>query len=66
MGGLFSKPDVVKPALPAAEPAIPLPPEVIEEAGDEERRRARRRSGRRKTVITGELEPETDKKALLG
>lgn len=63
MSGLFPKPKTVKPPVVKAE-AEPIT--ETGEAGEEERKRARRRGGRRKTVITGALEPETTKKTLLG
>lgn len=48
---------------PVAEPD----PELLEEAREQERKKATGRRGRgRHTVITGELEPETTKKSLLG
>lgn len=62
MGSIFSSPKKVKPP-PVPEPE-PLPELMTEEAKEETNRRRRR--GRRKTVITGELVPETEKKRLLG
>jgi len=65
MGGLFSKPKRVTPP-PVPEPE-PVPELMPEEAKEEVARRRRGRGGRRKTIITGALEPETvGKKTLLG
>ncbi|MAF25273.1 hypothetical protein CL634_06825, partial [bacterium] len=64
MGGLFSSPKTVK-----APPPPPIePPPVVEDTGVEEaeRKSLRRRSGRRQTFLTGDLVPETEKKAVLG
>lgn len=65
MAGLFSKPKKVRaPALP---PPPPMPePELYEEAGELAKKKAVRRRGRRLTRITGELEPITRGKTLLG
>lgn len=63
MSGLFPKPRTVTP------PAVKKTPEMITEtaeAGEEEKVRAKRRRGRRKTIITGALEPETFKKKKFG
>jgi len=60
MGGLFSKPEIPEP------PSLP-PPIAIPEIDEEEvKKGVRRRKGRLLTKVTGELEPETKKKALLG
>ena len=59
MGGLFSKSKKVS-APPLPDP----PPTPDEEAGKFEKKRRHR--GRGKTRITGELEPETTKRTLLG
>lgn len=65
MGGLFSKPKKV--SMPPVKPVEPLPtPELMtEEAKAEEARKGRRRRGRAKTIVTGELEPETTAKTRL-
>lgn len=65
MGGLFSKPKSVK--MPPVKPVEPVPtPELMtEEAKTEEARKRRRRGGQAKTIITGELEPETTAKTRL-
>jgi len=62
-----------KPATPPPtkkEPETILEPRTMElvkeEAREVETRRARRRRGRPETIITGELEPTTTKKTLLG
>jgi hypothetical protein len=62
MGGLFSSPSPPTPAVPPPPPV----PEVDEEAKRRAQLRARRRSGRSETIVTGELEPITTKKRLLG
>jgi hypothetical protein len=60
-----SKPKSVKP--PPLPPPTPVPePELYEEAGELEKKKVSRRKGRAKTIITGELEPETRGKTLLG
>ena len=59
---LFAGPST--PNLPPR-PAPPALPEVGE-AGDIEARRVKRRRGRRETILTGALEPEPQKKILLG
>jgi hypothetical protein len=59
MGGLFGKPKVV------SAPPVP-PPAPIPEIDMEAPRRTKRTRGRRETIITGELEPVTTKKTLLG
>lgn len=58
MGGLFSKPKpIVMPEVRELEP-----PEVIAE----ETKPDKVRKGRPETIITGELEPTTTGKTLLG
>lgn len=64
MSGLFPKPKTVTP--PPLPPPPPRPePELFEEAGELAKKKAVRRRGRRRTIITGELEPETRGKVLL-
>ena len=63
MGGVFSKPKVVKPPPPPAPAAIPG---KAPEAGDTAIKRARRAGGFRKTMLTGALSPSTGKKTTLG
>jgi len=59
MGGLFSKPKpVVMPEVKELEP-----PEVIAEEISPEKKK---KKGRPETIVTGELEPETTGKTLLG
>lgn len=63
MASLFSKPK--SPTLPPVPPPPPVP--VIEDdTADDAARAAKRRSGFKKTIITGDLEPNTGKKTLLG
>lgn len=67
----FLKPKTIKaPAVAEPEPeepAVELAAEIPEEIKQQEARKRRQRRGRRKTVITGELSPESvGKKALLG
>lgn len=64
MSGLFPKPKTVTP--PPVKPEPEMITETVEDAGEAEKRAARRRRGRRETVLTGSLEPETTKKTLLG
>lgn len=64
MGGVFSKPKVVKPPPPLPPPEPPPIAEVEAVAGEEARRRRPR--SRARTVLTGELVPETGKKKVLG
>lgn len=59
------KPKAVKmPPLP--EPPPTPEPEFYEEAEEGEKKKVIRRRGRARTIITGDLEPETTKKTLLG
>lgn len=63
MGGMFSSPKSVKmPPIPEPEPE-PLPELTIDEDTKGKRKRYK---GRSDTIITGELEPVTTKKTLLG
>lgn len=65
MAGLFSKPKKVRaPALPSP-PPMPEP-ELYEEAGEFAKKKTRKRRGKRRTIVTGALEPETTKRTLLG
>jgi hypothetical protein len=59
----MSKPKSVKPPPPPPPQAIP---EVGPETKEFEMRRQRRKSGYARTVITGNLAPETGKKTVLG
>jgi len=59
MGQLFSSPKSIKT------PPVP-DPEPIPEIGKEDKNTRKRRSGRTDTILTGELEPVTSKKTLLG
>lgn len=65
MGGLFKSPKTVTP------PPVPEPeaiPTVTSEVSPEAKPAAKkkRRRGRAETILTGELEPITTKKTLLG
>ena len=63
MSGLFSKPKSPSP------PKAPPPPPLVEqggEASDFAMKRAQGRVGFKKTILTGELSPMTQKKTLLG
>lgn len=60
MGGLFSKPK------PIVMPEVEEPPEVVSEGIVGEGDKPRRKKGRAETIITGELEPVTSGKTLLG
>ena len=63
MGGLFGgggAPD------PPPVPPPPPTPEVGPEAGEGAERAARSRSGFRKTILTGNLSPNSGKKQILG
>jgi len=59
MGGIFGGGS--KPKLQQIDPAAEV---VAEET--EERRQRKRGAGRLETILTGELEPETTGKTLLG
>lgn len=61
MGGLFSTPDSIK--MPPVEEE---PPEVVSETIKGEGAKPKRRKGRAETIVTGELEPATQGKTLLG
>lgn len=61
MGGLFGKPKSIK--MPAVEEE---PPEIVSESIKGEGAKPKRRKGRAETIITGELEPTTQGKTLLG
>jgi len=63
MAGLFTTPKPVK--MPPV-PPTPIPPEVSPESEDIMRRRLRARSGYQKTILTGDLVPEPQKKMTLG
>jgi hypothetical protein len=59
---MYGKPKVYTP------PAVPEPvavPQVPTETGETETKQQERKSGRAKTVITGDLEPETKGKKVL-
>lgn len=60
MGGIFSSPKSVKP------PALPQEETLIFDDPEGEKKTRSRRSGKAETIITGELEPVTRKKYLLG
>jgi hypothetical protein len=60
MGNLFSSPKSLK--LPVVEEEPPITEDEI--AGEESKKK--RRKGRAETIITGDLEPITTKKTLLG
>jgi hypothetical protein len=60
MGQLFSSPKSIKL------PPIPEPEAVPQLSGEEEEKPRKKRRGRTETIITGELEPVTTKKTLLG
>lgn len=61
MGGLFSKPKSIK--MP---PVAEEPPEIVSESIKGEGAKPKKRKGRAETIITGELEPITQGKTLLG
>jgi len=63
MGGLFSKPK--SPSMPKVPPPAAMP-QPGSDASDAAARAARARQGFSKTLITGDLEPKTTKKTLLG
>jgi len=60
MGGLFSKPE------PMTMPEVKESPEVVSEAIKGEGAKPKKRKGRAETIVTGELEPITQGKTLLG
>lgn len=63
MGGLFSKPKKVKTPLP------PSPAPTVESALDDETTTGFLRKlgrGRRKTILTGNIGPDVERKTLLG
>ena len=66
MASLFSKPKT--PSMPAV--AAPPPPPAVADTKvdtfDASLKAAKRRSNFRKTILTGDLEPNTGKKQLLG
>ena len=67
MGSLFSKPKTVKP--PPVAPPEPVPDPAAEAAAEAIRREKKVKGSRRKTFVTGELEPSEDalgKKTSLG
>ena len=55
-----STPNLPKP------PGPPALPEVDDSAAEGEARKMRKRRGRRQSVLTGSLEPETGKQTTLG
>jgi len=59
-GGLFGKPS--KPKPPPVPDPVPIP-EIEEEAV---KKTQRKRKGRAKTILTGDLVPETIGETLLG
>ena len=63
MSGLFRTPKPIQ--MPVPKPT-PEPEVVSEEAKEAEAKKAGKRKGRPETIITGELEPVTTKKTLLG
>ncbi len=65
MGGLFSAPKAPPINLPRPAPIPPIP-QVEPETGESARRAVKRKRGFQKAIITGELAPTTQKKALLG
>ncbi len=60
MGGLFSKPK------PITLPEVKEPPEIVSEGIRGEGDKPRKKRGRAEQILTGELEPETTGKTLLG
>lgn len=60
MGGLFSKPK------PITMPEVKEAPEIVAEGIKGEGDKPRKKKGRAETIITGELEPTTTGKTLLG
>lgn len=61
MSGLFKTPESIK--MPVVEEE---PPEIVSESIKGEAAKPKRRKGRAETIITGELEPVTAGKTLLG
>lgn len=66
MGGLFSKPklDYVPPVETTIEPTLIT--ETDQDMQDEDLARRRRKLSRPKSIITGDLTPDTGKKGVLG
>jgi len=61
MSGLFPKPKpIVMPEVKKE------PPEIVTEAMKGEGAKPKKRKGRAETIVTGELEPMTAGKTLLG
>lgn len=60
MGGLFSKPK------PITMPEVKEPPEIVTEGLKGPGDKPKKKKGRPETIITGELEPITTGKTLLG
>ena len=60
MGSMFHSPDSIKAPKPIAPAALP------EEETDQKKPRKRVAKGRQETFLTGELVPDTGKKAVLG
>lgn len=60
MGGLFSTPE------PITMSEVKEPPEIVSEDIKGEGDKPRKKKGRAETILTGELEPETTGKTLLG
>jgi len=60
LSGLFSKPK------PIAMPVIEELPEIVSEGVKGEGDKPRRKKGHEETILTGELEPITTGKTLLG
>lgn len=60
MGGLFSKPE------PITMPEVKEPPEIVSEGVKGPGDKPRKKKGQAETILTGELEPETTGKTLLG
>ncbi len=66
MGGLFSAPKAPSINLPQPAPPPPIP-QIEPETGDAARRAAKRKAGfREAAILTGDLEPTTQKKTVLG
>ena len=63
MSGLFRTPKPIQMPIP---PITPEPEVISEEAKEAEAKKVGKRKGRPETIITGELEPVTTKKTLLG